>query len=233
MNIVFLSEENGCGTTSGMAAVASACTNIWGIKTVLMHDSTPLAVQQHVQDGSLSVCREPQAGCITFIDCGNRRDVLREHLLAQADAVVLNVSQEHHNLDAYFQYRHVFHRRTVYLIHQYHQGSIYNKNNFKRLYRIDEESLGIIPHDPFFRYACSRGTVQEFVRGYIHCGILDHPFYFMQELIRSAYLILKAAGGYAFNGPKPGRRPVEAESAAVRSGFYERKSRLSGCRLLW
>lgn len=39
MNIVFWSEEDGCGTTSGMAAVASVCADAWHMKTILLQSS--------------------------------------------------------------------------------------------------------------------------------------------------------------------------------------------------
>ena len=36
MNIAFWSEEAGSGMTSSMAAVASICSDVWNIKTVLL-----------------------------------------------------------------------------------------------------------------------------------------------------------------------------------------------------
>lgn len=39
MNIVFWSEEDGCGTTSGMAAVASVCADAWNLNTMLLQSS--------------------------------------------------------------------------------------------------------------------------------------------------------------------------------------------------
>lgn len=39
MIIAFWSEEDGCGTTSGMAAIASVCSDAWNMKTVLIQSS--------------------------------------------------------------------------------------------------------------------------------------------------------------------------------------------------
>lgn len=36
MNIAFWSEDDGCGTTSSMAAVASVCSDAWKLKTILL-----------------------------------------------------------------------------------------------------------------------------------------------------------------------------------------------------
>lgn len=264
MNIAFWSEEDGCGTTSGMAAVASVCSNAWNMKTILMQsrnqegdlrkklDGTPLSgmvreeSSYYALDGldyllwqeknkkldeamvidsmvpvvkermyylpqgerkKPRVCSEELKGAmwhivrqteqlsdLTFIDCGSGEDELSEHLLSQADAVVVNLSQERQNLDAYFQKRHAFGGRVVYLVNQYQQESIYNRKNLNRLYRLQEGELGVIPLNPLFRHAVDKGKAERFIRRHIRCSALDHQYYFMKELMQTTHIILKAAG---------------------------------------
>lgn len=264
VKIAFWSEEDGCGTTSGMAAVASVCSNAWNMKTILMQsrnqegdlrkklESVPLSgmVREESSYYALDgldyllwqeknkklneamvtdsivpiakgrmyylpqgerrkpqvcseelkgamwqvICKAEQLADITFIDCGSGKDELAEHLLGQADAVVVNLSQERQNLDAYFQKRHAFSGKAVYLVNQYQQESVYNKKNLNRLYRLQEETLGVIPWNPLFRHASDKGKVDRFIRRHIRCSVLDHQYYFMQELIETAHIILKAAG---------------------------------------
>lgn len=265
MNISFWSEEDGCGMTSGMAAIASVCSDAWKMKTILVQSSnqegdlcqklgagtqTVSAVQeekmQYRQDGWDSLCglaqnekltaaklvermvpvvrgrmyylpqgeykkREKypafvkegmrqvirsaeQIADLTFVDCGNGRDEMSDFLLSQADVVVISISQERQNLDAYFQNRHIFRGNVIYLINQYHQESIYNKKNLNRLFRLREEELAVIPNNPVFRHVSGKGKTERFIRRYIRCRIFDYQYYFMQELMRTAGMVVKAAG---------------------------------------
>jgi len=266
VNIAFWSKEDGCGTTSGMAAVASVCSNAWKMKTILMQsinqegdlrkklETVPLCsavFENHpyyalggldyllwqeknkrldeamVQNTIVPVGKEgvyylpsgegkKQQNCskaqkeamhrviqlaenlsdLTFIDCGCRQDEWSEYLLGQADAVVINFSQERQALDAYFQNSHVFRGKVVYLINCYSQESIYNAANLSRIYR-PQEDIAVIPHNPYFRHAGDKGKLERFIHRHIRGGIFDQQFYFMQELMHTAAVILRAVG-FAF-----------------------------------
>ncbi len=275
MNIAFWSDEDGCGTTSGMAAIASVCTDVWNLKTILLQSSNQegdlgqklgggrmadtssvraagrvqpdcmvketvsygawdawdmLSEMEHglTSEGLLeylvpvvrgrmyylpqrarrkqdaypesekeAVCRgirmAEQISDITLIDCGSGRDPMAELLLSQADAAVVTISQERQNLDAYFQNRYVLRENTIYLVNQYHQDSIYNKKNLNRLFRLCEEELAVIPHNPVFRYISGQGKLERFVRRHKSCRVFDRQFYFMQELIHTTGMLLQAA----------------------------------------
>ncbi len=263
LKIAFWSEEDGCGTTSSMAAIASMCSNVWGMKTILMQSRNQegdlykklegipysskvreesayyalggldylLWQEEHRQldaammlNSMVAVVKErmyylPQGehkkrnvyantlkdamaqilrlseylSDLTFIDCGSGPDELSEYLLAQADAVVINLSQERQALDAYFQSRHAFCNNVVYLVNRYCQESVYNIQNLNRIYRL-QGNLAVIPHNPFFRYASDKGKLEPFIRRHIRGSMLDCQFYFMKELMRSSHMILKAAG---------------------------------------
>ena len=68
LNIVFWSEEDGCGMTSGMAAIASACADLWSMKVCLMQSSNQGGdLYQKLGTGikNISLVRE---------DIGGRRD---------------------------------------------------------------------------------------------------------------------------------------------------------------
>ncbi len=264
LNIVFWSEEDGCGMTSGMAAIASACADLWSMKVCLMQSSNQggdlyqklgtgiknislvrediggrrdawevlirLAVSGKLTKESLLGSMVPvargqmyylpqgeykkrekysqavktgirrvadftrQIADLTFIDCGSGKDEISDLLLSQADVTVVMISQERQNLDAFFQNRHVFQGNVVYLINQYHQESVYNKKNIHRLYRIYEEELAVIPHNPVFRQVSEKGKTERFIRRHRQCRNFDGQNDFMQELIKTTGLILKAAG---------------------------------------
>lgn len=265
MKIAFWSEEDGCGTTSGMAAIASVCSNVWRMKTILiqssnqrgdLHQKLGTGIQavsavredcrQYRQDkwdvllrmaenkkltkAELLECMVPvirgrmyylpqgeykkqenypeyvkAAICqvvqsaeeiseLTLVDCGSGRDEMSEALLSQADVVVVSISQERQNLDAYFQSRHVFRGNVIYLVNQYQQESIYNKKNLQRLFRLGQEELAVIPNNPVFRHVSGKGKTERFVRRHTHCRMFDSQFYFMHELMQTAGMVLKAAG---------------------------------------
>lgn len=263
MKIAFWSEEDGCGTTSSMAAIASICSNAWGMKTILMQSRNQegdlykklegipyhnmvreesayyalggldylLWQEEHKQldtammrNSMIAVVKErmyylPQGehkkrkayanklkdamrkvirlseymSDLTFIDCGSGPDELSEYLLSLADAVVVNFSQERQAMDTYFQNRHTFCSNVVYLVNQYCQESVYNIQNINRLYRL-QGNLAVIPHNPFFRYASDKGKLETFIRRHIRGSIFDYQFYFMQELMHTSHIILKAVG---------------------------------------
>lgn len=265
MNIAFWSEEDGCGTTSGMAAIASVCSNAWKMKTILMQsinqkgdlrkklEASPLGDAVFEDDpyyafggldyllwqeknkrlneamvertmvpigkrglhylpsgegkwrfGGFDAKGQKEAmrriielaerlSDLTFIDCGSRRDEWSDYLLLQADVVVVNFSQERMALDAYLNNSHGFRGKSVYLINRYSQESIYNKANLGRIYR-PQEDIAVIPHNPYFCHAGDKGRLERFIHRHIRGGIFDQQFYFMQELLHTAAVILRAVG---------------------------------------
>lgn len=264
MKVAFWSKEDGCGTTSSMAAVASVCAYAWNKKAVLLQSIDqdgdlyrklePQPVVEMVQEGRSSyafdgldfliwqernqkltermvqqsmvivakgrvyyipqgaveksvrspdelkelmwqvICRVEQFADLVFIDCGSKEDGLSEYLRSKSDVVVVNLLQERHTLDAYFKEHYIHQEKSIYLVDQYQPDSIYNRKNLNRLYRLGEDELGVVLHNPFFRHASDRGKVERFIRRHIYCNYLNQHFGFMQELLQSAYLILKAGG---------------------------------------
>ena len=131
---------------------------------------------------------------LTFIDCGNGEDELSASLLQQADVVVVNFSQERHSLDHYFEERHSYQGKALYLVNHYQQESVYNKKNLNRIYRLQDSELAVIPENPFFRHASDKGQIERFIRRHIRFNLFDQQFYFMKELMQASLLLLKAGG---------------------------------------
>jgi len=265
VHIVFWGEEDGCGMTSSMIAIASVCAHAWNRKTILMQGRNqqgdladkletdrfahlvreagpngglldgldkllwqaksrklgeadikdcmvpvikgrmyylpqaayrkPRVYTQSLNDGMWRVIRQAEQLCdLTFVDCGSGMDAMSAFILERADLVVMNLSQERQNLDAYFQKRHAFRGRVIYLINRYQQESMYNRQKINQLYRVEEESLAVIPHNPIFRHASDRGKAERFVRRHIRHTALENQTYFMDELTRAASMIVNAAG---------------------------------------
>ncbi len=288
MKIAFWSEEDGCGTTSGMAAIASVCADIWHRRSILFQSSNQegdlfrklgagmrggrtgpvyrdiwaelcwLADSGMLTKASLfsylvpaargrmyylpqgeykkqdSYAKETRSGIsriirfaeqtadLIFIDCGSGKDGLSEYLLSQADVAVVTISQERQNLDAYFQSRHAFQGKVLYLVSPYHQESIYNRKNINRLYRLREEEMAVIPHNPVFRYMSEKGKIERFVRRQLRGTAIDNQRYFMQELVHTAEMLLKTAGISACGkrSPAAGTNDHACKSPAAGAEIY-------------
>ncbi len=266
MKIAFWSEDDGCGTTSAMAAVASVCSNAWNIKTVLMQSrglagdlcgkfecgalsgmvreesayyaldgldyllwqeknnrldtsavrenvvavvkdkmfylpqgrcSSPYLCRQDIKGGMLRVAeRVEQIADFMFLDCGCGKDEMTEDLLAQADVVAVNLSQERESVEACFERQRGWRGKVVYIINRYRQESVYNRKNISRIYRLCDGELCVVPEDLFFGSAGDKGQLERFVRRHLKSAsfAFDPHQYFMRELTRTAGLILRAAG---------------------------------------
>lgn len=280
MKIAFWSEEDGCGTTSGMAAVASVCADAWNKRSILFQSSNQagdlsrrlgaggvkersgalgkdsweelcwFAKQQKLTKAVLLAYLVPaakgriyylpqgeykkrdsypndaknginrilrfaeQLSDLIFIDCGSGRDQLSEYLLSQADTVVVTISQERRNLDAYFQNRHAFHGKVIYLVSPYYQESIYNRKNINRLYRMDEEEIAVMPHNPVFRHMSEKGKIERFIRRQIRGTVFDSQHYFMNELLHTAELILRTASEPVPKMQANGRQALHTDADA-------------------
>lgn len=296
MKIAFWSEEDGCGTTSGMAAIASVCAEAWNKRIILFQSgnqegdlSRRLGTgksknnsEAFTQDSWEELCWLAKRGKLTkavllsylvssargriyylpqgeykkqdsypkqdqigigtvlsfaeqmsgmaFIDCGSGKDQLSEYLLSQADVVVVTISQERQNLDAYFQRRHAFRGKVIYLVSPYYEESLYNRKNISRLYRIGEEELAVIPYHPVFRHMSERGKIERFVRRQVRTAALEGQYDFSKELMHTAELVLRAAGGCvqrtyrAAGAQKKQRQPSGADArSCIRPPPYEWK----------
>lgn len=140
------------------------------------------------------ILRAEKFADITFIDCGSGEDELAADILSGADVSVINISQGRQCLNLFFQKRHAFHGSVIYLVNQYQQNSICDKQYLNRLYRIPKEALAVIPDNQFFRYAGDNGKMERFILKYARCTNTDRQFYFMQELAHTVNMILYAGG---------------------------------------
>lgn len=155
----------------------------------------PRVYARSLKQGMCQVIRyAQQISDVTFVDCGSGRNELADLLLAKADVVVVCLRQERSSLECYFEKRHVFPGKVIYLVNQYQQESMYNRAYLMRRYRIEEDELGVIVHNSIFRHASDKGRTERFVRRHIRGTSLENQYSFMQELMQTTRLILKRAG---------------------------------------
>lgn len=155
----------------------------------------PRVYARSLKQGMWQIIRYAQrVSDVVFIDCGSGRNELAEIILAKADVVVICLRQERGSLERYFGKRHAFSGKVIYIVDQYQQESMYNQAYLRRVYRIGDDELGVIPHNSIFRHASDRGRTERFVRRHIRGTSLENQYYFMQELMQTTRLILKNAG---------------------------------------
>ncbi|WP_075720961.1 MinD/ParA family ATP-binding protein [Roseburia sp. 499] len=128
---------------------------------------------------------------VVFVDCGCRRDDFARRMLEQADVCVLNMPQERETIGNYYRNRVRLRGKIFFLVGNYFEESVYNRENLEKIYRIDEKSLGAIPYDVHLQAAGLNGKAQGYVKSQLQhrCGLE-----FEQELTRTTRLIMQLAG---------------------------------------
>lgn len=129
---------------------------------------------------------------LLFIDLGYGRDVLTNELLQAADVVVVNFSGESEELEEFFRFPFKCSGKLLYLLANYSNDQVYNCANIRRIYRLDESSICVLPANPHFAQACAQGRLEQFLKRScrIRCGQRGEQF--LKELGRVSNLIMEA-----------------------------------------
>lgn len=129
---------------------------------------------------------------LLFIDLGCGRDALTNDLLHTADVVVVNFSGESEELEEFFCRPLRCSGKLLYLLANYSDDQVYNSANLKRIYRLDENSICVLPSNPSFSQACTQGRMEQFMKRSwrIHCSQRSEQF--LRELGRVSNLIMEA-----------------------------------------
>lgn len=131
---------------------------------------------------------------LLFVDVGAARDELSKQIFERSDLIAVNFNQNSRNLERFFEKRQEHSEKLFYLIGGYDEASRYNRNNIRRLYRIQKNTLGVIPYNPEFQDAFCDGRVLKFLLNNQICRTFDKNYYFMRELEETSNLILKRVG---------------------------------------
>ena len=131
---------------------------------------------------------------LVLIDCGARRDDFTREILQESELCVLNMDQASEQIGDFYRTPPTFRAKTFFLVGNYFQEELYNRENLERLYRMEADMLGAIPYNPQMQAASKAGMMDIGIRKYINHGMRGKNIGFEQETIRSARLILKRAG---------------------------------------
>lgn len=130
-----------------------------------------------------------------FIYCDGIAETIKKQILKQADLVVVNVVQAERVLDEYFSCPPYFRYKSLYCIGNYMQEEPYNLKNIQRLYRIEEQHIGMIPYNVEFLSSLRRGKMLYFFEGYPMKARYNRNKGFFKELFKMAEIILRWKGG--------------------------------------
>lgn len=101
-----------------------------------------------------------------FIDCGMVPENLRKMIVDKADLVVLNMLQSGHVLDEFFSLQPLCSGKLLYCVGNYIREEPYNVKNIQRLYRIEEQQIGVIPYNVEFLSSLKKGKAVSFFSSY-------------------------------------------------------------------
>ena len=175
--IVFWSRQTGSGTTFNMHAAAVVLASKYKYQMICR------------QSGIIILSNDERM--VTITDCGAGMGIHARKQLEGADLIVVNFRQIPHTLDFLFTGYTGISKKIVYFISSYQKDSHYNKNYIYNYYRIAPEQLGVIPYNPEFQMACSRGRAAEYVKGKDSLSATDRRADFFAELERAAHVLLR------------------------------------------
>lgn len=176
MKIVFWGETRQCGTTSNMLAVAGMLSVLYPVARIevrtlgTVQHGMHLCVEEEKNFLKASVDtkkvsrNEKQAMHFCFFDCGSGKDKWHRDILRQADLVVVNLAQEEAALWEFFMYDIHIAPNILILLGKYYELSKYGREYLERFYRIDPETIGVIPCNSEFEMAADKGKVRHFVQ---------------------------------------------------------------------
>lgn len=130
---------------------------------------------------------------LVFIDLGTMRDEMAQQVMAQADVVVINVSGDQKELSGVFTQPFGRLQQVMYLLTNYMDDQVYNKENLHRIYRIDRRRICCLPANAGFAHACMHGRVDQYIRHYAGMRIQGRNEPFFTRLRQAANLILEVA----------------------------------------
>jgi len=129
---------------------------------------------------------------INLIDVSNGESELSKLVLAEADIIIYNLSQDDYdvpkllNMDGYKD-------RTLYLIGKYDSDSQESEKVIRKRLSIAKDLMGVVPYNIQFHDAINKGKIVPFIMKNIFSKKYDDNFLFINSLFKSTNMILKKA----------------------------------------
>lgn len=122
-----------------------------------------------------------------FVDCANVLPEAGRKIQEQADLVIMNLVQSKRVLDDYFMVPAAFPYRykSMFCIGNYVKEEPCNVKNIQRLYRIEDQYMGIIPYNAEFLSSLKRGKAVHFFEN----RFVRSKYFGNQEFFHAAFQV--------------------------------------------
>lgn len=127
---------------------------------------------------------------ITYIDTSSH-ELSSKIILDEADLIVVNLIQNQNMIKDFFEnYSSIIHN-CVFLISNYHNGSIINISQISKVHLINPAHIVAIPYNMEYEQALYQGTVVEFLSRYYNCEKLNPNYQFVKQIKLAVKMINK------------------------------------------
>ena len=127
-----------------------------------------------------------------MIDVSNGESELSKLVLAEADIIIYNLSQDDYDIPEILKMDE-YKDRTLYLIGKYDSDSQENEKIIRKRLSIAKDLIGVVPYNIQFHDAINKGKIVPFIMKNIFSKKHDDNFLFINSLFKSTNMILKKA----------------------------------------
>ncbi len=132
---------------------------------------------------------------VVFIDLGTQRGGLATSMMELADCLVVNLCGSKNELEQIFEQPFSRQKNAIYLLSNYTDDEIYNRDNLQRIYRIDRRRICNLSSNVSFAHACMHGRVDRFVQGGGRTYGINRNGHFFGQLRHLTNLIMEVGAG--------------------------------------
>lgn len=163
-----------------------------GMETLLLHQ---LYYVQEEPRMSVNVLHYLETNMdMIFLNLANRIDREARELMHNADLVVVNLKQDWNAFDTFYAEYANLSARIFMLIGNYYEDGCCDKEQLRRKYEIEEERLGVIPNNPEYEIACTKGQIGRYLKKRNPRYMSAIKSVFIQEVEKTAELLYQSIG---------------------------------------
>lgn len=132
---------------------------------------------------------------VVYIDTNSGRSGLTLQVIDKADLVLINLCQNKHVLNDFFNDYDFNQNKTFYLIGNYDHRSVNNIRNLRKQYKkLNANNSAVIPYCTEFADAASDGTLIDFMKRNMEAKKEDRNSYFMNNVALASEKIRNKLG---------------------------------------
>lgn len=131
---------------------------------------------------------------MVFMDLGAVQDGLAGSMMELADVVVVNLCGQQRELESFFAQPFAMRGNVVYLLSNYMDDQVYNRDNLQRIYRVDGHRICNLSSNVGFAHACMHGKVDRFIQRNGGAQGGRRNTHFFEQLRHLSNLIMEVGG---------------------------------------